>query len=168
MEVLRIVLLAVALAAVVFVPVLIALVICTDELVDRLTCRYGEWRQRRRDRCLVARLNEAADAVAVADRVDLDALDRSERRPLEQIAADLRCLRRDRAGGSRPVVWHRDVLHAYDDRLRLACHALGITEHLAELSGLDRQIERVRVEAELDAAGLRLPAARPEQPERWL
>ncbi|WFE45240.1 hypothetical protein [Verrucosispora sp. WMMD1129] len=166
MEVLRIVLLAVALAAVVFVPVLIALAVCTDEIVDRLTCRYSEWRQRRRDRCLVARLNEAADAGAVADRVDLDALDRAERRPLEQIAADLRCLRRDRAGGSRPVVWHRDVLHAYDDRLRLACQALGITEHLAELSGLDRQLERVRVEAELDAAGLRLPAARPEQPER--
>ncbi|GIJ08184.1 hypothetical protein ACFFMR_30435 [Micromonospora andamanensis] len=168
MEVLRLLLLAVALAAVVFVPVLIALIICTDEVIDRLACRYGEWRQRRRERRLVAQLDEAADAGAVADRIDLDALDRMDRRPLEQIAADLRCLRRDRAGGSRTVVWHSDVLDAYDDRLRLACRALGITEHLAELTGIDRQIERVRVEAELDTAGLRLPPARPEQPERWL
>ncbi|GIJ23497.1 hypothetical protein [Micromonospora lutea] len=166
MEVLRLLLLAVALAAVVLVPVLITLVICTDEIVDRMTGGYGERRQRRRERRLIARLNEAADAVAVAEQIDLDALDRVDRRPLEQIAADLRFLRRGRAGGTRPAVWHNGVLDAYDDRLRLACRALGVSEHLAEVTGLDRQIERVRVEAELDAAGLRLPAARPEQPER--
>ncbi|MDG4795792.1 hypothetical protein [Micromonospora sp. WMMD1082] len=167
MEVLRLLLLAVALAAVVFLPVLIALVVCTDEIVDRLTCGYSEWRERRRERRLIARLDEAVDADAVAGRVDLGALDRVDRRPLEQIAADLRCLRRERADGTRrAVVWHSSVLDAYDDRLRLACRALGITEHLAELAGVDRQIERIRVEAELDAAGLRLPASRPGQHER--
>lgn len=58
------------------------------------------------------------------------------------------------------MVWHGAVVQAYDDRLRLACRALGITEHLAELSGVDQEIERVRVEGVLHAAGLALPAAR--------
>lgn len=163
MEVLRILLLALALVAVVFVPVLIALAIGIDGVVDRLT---GGRRRQRQERRLVARLDEAADAEAIAGRIDLEAFDRTDRRPLEQIAADLRCLRRDRVGGSRSVLWHSEVLDAYDHRLSLACRALGISEHLAELTGLDRQIERVRIEAELDAAGLRLPVNRPEQPER--
>nr|WP_230417060.1 hypothetical protein [Micromonospora tarapacensis] len=160
-------LLALALAAVVFLPALIALVVCADEIADRLTCGYSGWWGRRRERRLIARLNQAIDADGVAGRVDLGAFDRADRRPLEQIAADLRCLRRERGGGIGPaVVWHSSVLDAYDDRLRLACRALGVTEHLAELTGVDRQIERVRVEAELDAAGLRLPATRPGQRER--
>ncbi|TCB99573.1 hypothetical protein E0H26_03165 [Micromonospora zingiberis] len=163
MEVLRVLLLSLALAAVVFVPVLIALVICADEVLDRFACGYAEWRKRRRERHLINRLNQAADGLADPDA--LDALDRPDRRPLEQLAADLRCLRRDRVGGAA-VVWHSSVLDAYDDRLRLACRALGITEHLAELTGIDRQIERVRIEGELDAAGLRLPATRPGQHQR--
>ncbi|MEV6814359.1 hypothetical protein [Micromonospora sp. NPDC051296] len=167
MEVIRLLLLAVALAAVVFLPVLIALVVCADEVLDRLTCGYAEWRERRRERRLIARLDQAVDADELASRVDLDALDRADRRPLEQLAADLRCLRRERVGGMGPaVVWHSSVLDAYDERLRLACRALGITEHLAELTGVDREIERVRVEGVLDAAGLRLPATRPGQRER--
>ncbi|MFV2101883.1 hypothetical protein [Micromonospora sp. LOL_024] len=167
MEVLRLLLLALALAAVVALPVLIALVVCADEIADRLTCGYVEWRDRRREQRLIARLDQAVDADQVASRTDLDALDRVDRRPLEQIAADLRCLRRDRGGGTGPaVVWHSGGLDAYDGRLRLACQALGIPEHLGELAGIDRQIERVRIEAELDAAGLRLPAARPGQTER--
>ncbi|GIJ30603.1 hypothetical protein Vqi01_57650 [Micromonospora qiuiae] len=155
--------LALALAAVVLLPVLIALAVCADEVVDRLTCGYAHWRERR----LISRLNRAVDADKIAGRIDLAALDRTDRRPLEQLAADLRCLRRDRVGGTGPaVVWHSSVLEAYDERLRLACRALGITEHLAELTGIDRQLERVRVEAELDAAGLRLPAIRPGQHQR--
>lgn len=166
MEVLRLLLLAVALAAVVFVPVLIAVAISTDAIADRITCGFAEWRKRRGERRLLGQLNQAVDAVGTVSRIDLDALDRADRRPLEEIAADLRCLRRERAGGIRPAVWHGSVLDAYDHRLRLACRALGVPEHLAELTGVDRQIERVRVEAELDAAGLRLPAARPGQYER--
>ncbi|GGM33508.1 hypothetical protein GCM10011608_17520 [Micromonospora sonchi] len=156
-------LLALALAAVVLLPVLIALLLCADEVIDRFTCGYAHWRERR----LISRLNRAVDADKIAGRVDLAALDRADRRPLERIAADLRCLRRDRIGGTGPAaVWHSGVLDAYDDRLRLACRALGITEYLAELAGVDRQLERVRVEGELDAAGLRLPANRPGQHER--
>ncbi|WP_433531065.1 hypothetical protein ACQPYA_02770 [Micromonospora sp. CA-263727] len=167
MEIIRLLLLAVALAAVVCLPLLIALVICADEVLDRVTCGYTEWRDRRRERLLIAQLDQAVDADEFASRVDLDALDRADRRPLEQIAADLRCLRRARVGGEGPaVVWHSSVLDAYDERLRHACRALGLTEHLAELTGMDRELERVRVEGELDAAGLRLPATRPGQRER--
>ncbi|MEV6694473.1 hypothetical protein AB0M35_23660 [Micromonospora sp. NPDC051196] len=165
MEVLRLLLLALALVAVVCVPVLVALVICADEVLDRFTCGFAEWRERWRERRLITRLNQAVTADELADPDTLDALDRPDRRPLEQLAADLRCLRRDRVGGAA-VVWHSSVLDAYDDRLRLACRALGITEHLAELAGIDRQIERVRIEGELDAAGLRLPATRPGQHQR--
>lgn len=159
-------LLTLALVAVVLLPVLIALVVCADGMVDRFTRGYAEWRQRRQERRLIAELNRAVEADQLTSRIDLAALDRADRRPLEQVAADLRCLRRERVGGGgRATVWHSSVLDAYDDRLRLACQALGITEHLTELAGVDRQIERVRVEGELDAAGLRLPATRPGQHE---
>ncbi|MFI7023004.1 hypothetical protein ACIBMZ_09845 [Micromonospora sp. NPDC049900] len=165
MEVLRSLLLALSLAGVILLPVLIVLVVGADDMVGRVTCGYSQWRARRRERRVIARLHRTLAADGLAVRADLAALDRHDRRPLEQIAADLRCLRRKRVGGAA-VVWHSAVLDAYDDRLRLACRALGIVEHLAELTGVDRQLERVRVEGELDAAGLRLPATRPGQRER--
>jgi hypothetical protein len=55
---------------------------------------------------------------------------------------------------TRNPLWHEAVRNAYDDRLRLACGCLGIQQHLTELDGLDLEIERVRVEGELRAAGL--------------
>ncbi|MER5458866.1 hypothetical protein ABT008_29275 [Micromonospora sp. NPDC002389] len=167
MEVLRSLLLALSLAGVVLLPVLIVLVVGADDVVGRVTYGCSQWRARRRERRLIAALHRSVAGDGIAVRADLDALDRHDRRPLEEIAADLRCLRRERVGGvGAAVVWHSSVLDAYDDRLRLACRALGVTEHLAELTGVDRQIERVRVEGELDAAGLRLPATHPGQRER--
>ncbi|MGW0503115.1 hypothetical protein [Micromonospora sp. NPDC003241] len=164
MEVLRSLLLALSLAGVVLLPVLIVLVVGADDVVGRVTYGCSQWRARRRERRLIAALLRSVTGDGSAVRADLD---RHDRRPLEEIAADLRCLRRERVGGvGAAVVWHSSVLDAYDDRLRLACRALGVTEHLAELTGVDRQIERVRVEGELDAAGLRLPATRPGQRER--
>jgi hypothetical protein len=75
--------------------------------------------------------------------------------PIERVAADLRRLRRQRAGiAQRSPVWRSAIEDAYDDRLRLACLRLGIEEHLAELTGVDREIERVRLEGELQAAGI--------------
>lgn len=77
--------------------------------------------------------------------------------PFERIAADLRRLTSDRLGiGQRNELWHSAVERAYDVKLREACHALGIAEHLADLEGLDREIERLRIEGELIAAGVRL------------
>jgi hypothetical protein len=75
--------------------------------------------------------------------------------PIEQIAADLRRLGRQRLGiATRSTVWFTAVQRAYDDRLRMACRSLGVEQHLDELDGLDLEIERVRVEGELLSAGV--------------
>lgn len=75
--------------------------------------------------------------------------------PIEQIAADLRRLSGQRLGiATRSTVWFVAVQRAYDDRLRLACHALEIEQHLDDLQGVDLEIERVRIEGELIAAGV--------------
>ena len=77
--------------------------------------------------------------------------------PIETIATDLRRLRSQRDGvAQRSPVWFTAVEKAYDERLRLACDRLDIEAHLDELTGMDREIERLRVEGELEAAGLRL------------
>jgi len=157
----RALLLALAFLAVASLPAVIALLFCADEIIDRVVCGYTEWRDRRRERRVIARLDKAIEADALTRDIDLSEFDREGRRPLEQLAADLRRLGSQRLDGAgRPMVWHGAVLQAYDDRLRMACRALGITEHLGELDGVDQEIERVRVEGLLHAAGLTLPAAR--------
>lgn len=167
MEVGRALLLTVMVAAVVCLPVVIALLFCADELVDRLVCGFSEWRRRRRERRTIARLDRAVGADKLTRDIDLSRFDRPDRRPLEQLAVDLRRLGGQRVGaGGRSAVWHSAVLQAYDERLRLACAALGITQHLDELTGVDREIERVRVEGLLHRAGLFLPAARPQHRQR--
>jgi len=85
--------------------------------------------------------------------------------PIEQIAADLRRLSRHRVGiATRSPVWFTAVQRAYDDRLRLACRSLEIEEFLGELDGVDREIERVRVEGHLIAAGMVFGSADPDCP----
>ncbi|NJP31150.1 hypothetical protein [Micromonospora thermarum] len=167
MELGRALLLTLMVGAVVCLPVVIALLFCADELVDRLVCGFGEWRERRRERRTIARLDRAVEADALTRDLDLSGFDRPDRRPLEQLAADLRRLGGQRIGASgRSAVWHGAVLQAYDERLRRACAALGIAQHLDELTGVDREIERVRVEGVLHRAGLILPAARAEHHQR--
>ena len=77
---------------------------------------------------------------------------------IEQIAYDLRRLDRLR---HLPIVaqserWLAAVMCAYDQRLALACLALGLTEHLDAVRGVDREIERLRVEAALRDSGMRV------------
>ena len=78
--------------------------------------------------------------------------------PIEQVAVDLRRLNREQRGGlSRSSKrWTDAVLRAYDERLCVACECLGVRENLRPLDGMDRDLERVRVESELEAAGLNL------------
>lgn len=153
--------LALAFLAVASVPAALALLFCYDEIVDRVVCGWSEWRDRQREKRMIARLDRAIEADALTRDIDLSEFDRTDRRPLEQLAADLRRLGGQRLGGTgRSMVWHGALIQAYDDRLRLACRALGITEHLGELEGVDQEIERVRVEGVLHAAGMTLPAAR--------
>lgn len=75
--------------------------------------------------------------------------------PIEQVAADLRRLTRQRLDiANRSPVWHAAVQSAYDQRLVVACRELRVQEHLAGLSGVDLEIERVRVEGALQRAGM--------------
>ena len=80
---------------------------------------------------------------------------------IDELVADLRRL--DRQRRSSPTIdsaaWLAAVLRAYDQRLALASRAVGLIEHLAQLDGMDRDLERVRVEELLHAAGLRVRSA---------
>ncbi|MEE6261388.1 hypothetical protein [Plantactinospora sonchi] len=151
-----------ALLATACLPLVVAALICADELLDHLGRRIAERRERR----LLDRFDRAFEA-DTRGRVDPTELDRVGGPTIEQLAADLRRLADQRgqaAGGPEPE--HRALLEAYDDRLRLASQRLGVPEHLGELTGVDREIERVRVEGELEAAGLvlRTPHAGPRRP----
>lgn len=79
--------------------------------------------------------------------------------PIEVLAADLRRLR-NAVLTLAPDTSHvrREATHAaYDDALGQACLALDLPDTLTGLApGPDREAERLRVEAELEAAGLRL------------
>ena len=83
--------------------------------------------------------------------------------PVEQIAADLRRLAaavRDLPRGTSRAR-QRGLLMAYDDVLVAATRALGVPHALDTLPpGLDRDIERARVEGALEAAGLRFSPRR--------
>lgn len=78
--------------------------------------------------------------------------------PIEALVADLRRLRRAtltvEPGTSQ--VRRSATVAAYDDALVQACLALGLPDTLSEVPpGPDREAERLRVEALLEAAGLR-------------
>lgn len=119
--------------------------------VWRITPQRSSWQER----WTMLRLERALADGPGERRFILDAMCRSTQPPIEQIASDLRRLGRQRLGlATRNPIWYEAVRRAYDDRLRLACGCLGIQQHLAELDGLDLEIERVRVEGELRAAGL--------------
>lgn len=104
-----------------------------------------------RNRLLLRRLDRRWDGVPA---------DRTPPSPaIEFLAADLRRLYRHRLGiATQSLVWHIAILRAYDARLRLASHCLGVQEHLDTVSGMDLEIERLRIESELEAAGLVLRA----------
>ena len=78
--------------------------------------------------------------------------------PIETLAADLRRRRlafRAVEPGTSPVRRSATVA-AYDDALVQACLAVGLPDTLRFLTpGPDREAERLRVEALLEAAGLR-------------
>jgi hypothetical protein len=151
-------LIMVAVSAMATMPCLLLLLVSLDGVFDRagrvsrrLRTRWHHaagftWRQRRR----LARLDRTlVPAAAVEVPVAWP--------PIERIAMDLRRLRRQRTGiALRSPVWFAAVEKAYDDRLRLGCERLGIDEHLDELAGVDREIERVRLEGALEAAGIQL------------
>ena len=142
---------AVALVALACLPCAVALFITSaDEYAERTfrSVRRGVRRGRRR-----LGAHRGFRWIAIPEPIVPDGP------PIEQIAADLRRLGRQRLGvATRSTVWFVAVQRAYDDRLRLACRSLGIDQHLDDLDGVDLEIERLRIEGELLAAGLVLAA----------
>jgi hypothetical protein len=87
----------------------------------------------------------------------MDRLTRERRLPpVEQIAAELRRLNHQRYHGlsTESEKWSAAVATAYDAWLLAACRRLNITEHLTTLAGIDRDLERLRVEGQLETAGV--------------
>ena len=81
-------------------------------------------------------------------------------RPIERIARDARRLQAEllALAPGTPMARRRGLAQAYDDLLGEACRALGVPDTLSALPMHRRDAERMRVEHELDRAGLRLGA----------
>ena len=133
---------AIAVAIMVLVP--IGCVLVWDLLAGRWDASIRRWKQGRAD---------SAD-----HRRMIRALREQQGAPIEQLAADLRRLRAALATDE-----HRSAAHqmgnrlAYDKLMIQICEMLDIEHDLAGDSiGMERDIERVRIEAELERAGVAL------------
>jgi biopolymer transport protein ExbB/TolQ len=138
----QVVLGGIAVAIMVLVPILS--VVFYDLLAGRWDGGLRRWQERR---------NSAA-----AHRQAVRELRRQQGIPIEQLAADLRRLRAILGTDS-----HKSAAHqmgnrlAYDKLLTQVCEMLEIEHELdADSVGFERDIERIRVEAELERAGLTL------------
>jgi ABC-type phosphate transport system auxiliary subunit len=130
----------IAVAVMVLVPILV--VVIYDLLVGRWDGGLRRWRDRR--------------SSAAAHRQAVRELRHQQGVPIEQLAADLRRLRAILGTDA-----HRSAAHqmgnrlAYDKLLLQVCEMLEIEHDLAgESIGFERDFERIRVEAELERAGL--------------
>ena len=129
-----------AVSIIVLVP--IGFVLGYDALAGRWDHVFARWR---------SRAEEHAE-----HRRNVRALRKQTGTPIEQLACDLRRLRAAIGSDS-----HRSAAHqmgnrlAYDRVLTDVCAMLGIEHELDnESTGLERDIERIRVEAELERAGV--------------
>ena len=136
----QVVLGGIAVAVMVLIPILS--VVFYDLLVGRWNGSLRRWRERR--------------SAAAAHRQAVRDLRRQHGVPIEQLAADLRRLRAILGSDA-----HRSAAHqmgnrlAYDKLLRQVCEMLEIEHELeGDSIGFERDIERIRVEAELERAGL--------------
>ncbi|ASR38783.1 hypothetical protein BAY61_31525 [Prauserella marina] len=80
--------------------------------------------------------------------------------PVEKLAADLRRVHAalQRLAPDAPVVRRRATSEAYDALLAQACSAVEITHQLDSVPrGIEREVERLRVEEKLREAGLVIP-----------
>jgi hypothetical protein len=148
------VVLAAALTALLCLPCAMVVAVRSDDAAVR-----RRWRKRGRSEVRALRRLERDLPAAVAVEHAAPSI--------EQVAADLRRLDRQRHTGptTGSEVWLAAVVRAYDDRLQVACRYLTVSQHLSALDGIDRDIERVRVEGELQAAGLELRSVAHRPPQ---
>jgi hypothetical protein len=131
-----------ALAVVIMVLVPIGCVLLWDLLAGRWDESITRFRQRQ--------------ITSAEHRSTLRALRRINGAPLERLAADLRRLREVlRADAHRSAAQQLGNRMAYDQVLMQACSMLEIEHELRDdTTGIERDIERFRVEAELERAGV--------------
>lgn len=131
-----------ALAVVIMVLVPIGCVLLWDLLAGRWDASISRFRERQ--------------LMSAEHRRTLRALRRIHGAPLERLAADLRRLRTViRADAHRSAAQQMGNRLAYDQVLIQACSMLEIEHELRdETTGMERDIERFRVEAELERAGV--------------
>jgi ABC-type phosphate transport system auxiliary subunit len=131
---------AIAVAIMVLVPILS--VLFYDLLVGRWDDALSRWRERR--------------SSAAAHRQAVRELRNQQGVPIEQLAADLRRLRAILGTDARRSAAHQMGNRlAYDKLLMQVCEMLEIEHDLeGESIGFERDIERIRVEADLERAGL--------------
>lgn len=101
----------------------------------------------------------------MAHKRDVRALRRQTGAPIERVAADIRRLRLlVGLEVERSAVQQLGARMAYDQVLVQACTMLGLEHELAaQTGGMEREIERLRVEAALENAGLALIDRRYDQ-----
>jgi hypothetical protein len=131
-----------ALAVVIMVMVPIGCVLLWDLLAGRWDESISRFRERQ--------------IMSAEHRRTLKALRQIQGAPLERLAADLRRLREViRADAHRSAAQQVGNRMAYDQVLIQACSMLEIEHELRDATtGFERDIERFRVEAELERAGV--------------
>jgi len=152
------------LLALLALPCVLALVIFVDVAFDWcervLSITADWWRGRRQARRLERHVGVDPGPRRRLLRWRADSMGKPAGPPFEELAADLRRLARQRVEvAHRSPIWFNAVHRAYDDRLSMICRELEIPEQLHDLDGLDLEIERLRVESRLEAAGLHLSIA---------
>lgn len=125
--------------------ILIAIPVVVSAVEEILTSRWDQQFDRRKAR-----------RPGQERREQMQALRHPSGRPLEQLVADLRRLRRLVATDE-----HRSAARQFGDRIAYdyvlgqLCEMLGISHNLDEQTGgHERDLERFRVEAELEGAGI--------------
>ena len=133
---------AVAVTVMVLVPILC--VLGYDLLAGRWDASVAAWRERRS-----LRREHRKGVKALRDQKGL---------PLEQVIADLRRLRVVVGQDARRSAAHQMGNRlAYDRLLAQTCDMLEVHHDLGtECLGMEREIERLRVEAELERVGVRI------------
>jgi hypothetical protein len=167
--------------ALIGMPAAIAAVICADEVVESVRQRAEQVRESWQEQRSLDRFERAfapappagppwATAARVASEAFVSARDSFAQFAVQRLnaagfAPAWLPVPAVSTAAPRPPAFEEIVaqLHdlprahpQYDEALCAACRCLNISEHLGEVSGLDLEIERLRVEGALVAAGVRL------------
>ena len=154
MAISHVVVLTGALLTLLTLPCVLVLVVSADEVAVRRRALRRPFTSRRALHRLNRKIHQPPCRQSIAES-------RQWVPTVEQIAAELRRLDRQRRGGPtrESEAWSAAVAVAYDKWLMAACRCLEVPEQLGTLDGDDREIERLRVEGALQATGLVLRSA---------